>query len=261
MAFDRVRSAEDRLADSTWHRGERVGFWLTVATLGCFTFAWFGIHALRQFHTARRSVDESWAVVWGVVAGVSMSVGGGLDFSTDAAAAISMLVWTVRLGSVFHVYVDHTARMRDLADREVERERSMIASVLGGHGGPGGPASQGRPGPAVGGRFEVPASDPFAAGRPTTPAPAPAAPTPPVRGRSWGRLGHGAPAPDSGRRLESPAPPPGPRATAGAPADGTPDAPVWVPGLEPLEPRDAVRGRRDGRGDPAAPPSGRVLDL
>src|SRR5699024_5527072 len=85
MAFARVRSAEDRLADSTWHRGERVGFWLTVATLGCFTFAWFGIHALRQFHTTRRSVDESWAVVWGIVAGVSMSFGGGLDFSTDAA--------------------------------------------------------------------------------------------------------------------------------------------------------------------------------
>lgn len=260
MAFDRVRSAEDRLADSTWHRGERVGFWLTVATLGCFTFAWFGIHALRQFHTARRSVDESWAVVWGIVAAVSMSAGGGLDFSTDAAAAISVLVWAVRLGSLFHVYVDHSARMRDLAQREVERERALIADVLGT------PPAAGRPRPGVGGRFDAPADDPFVIGRQTTsvpqrPAP-PARPAPdaPVRGRSWGRLGHGAPAPDRGRRLESPAPPAGAAPGAGS-ADGAPQAPTWVPGLEPLDPLGPARARHDGRSDPAAPPSGRVLDL
>lgn len=270
MSLGRVRSVAERLEDRSWHRGERVGLWLTVLTAGCFTFAWFGIHALRQFHTDRRARDESWAAVWGGVALVSWWFGGGLLFATTPEAGISVLIWAVRLGSLFHVYLDHTSRMTRLAEQEVARERDMIASVLGERAGFGGqaafgglPAAGGRGASAVGrgasrgGRFEVPADDPFVVGR-VDPVPGPAAPAPPVRGRSFGRLSKGAPAADQGRRLESPAPPAQP---AAPPADGLPDVPLWVPELEPLEPGQAPRTGRDGRGDPAAPPSGRVLDL
>ncbi|QIK84094.1 hypothetical protein [Sanguibacter sp. HDW7] len=259
MSLGRVRSVEDRLEDRSWHRGERVGFWLTVLTAGCFTFAWFGVHALRQFHTDRRERDESWAALWGGVALVSWWFGAGLMFETTQQAGISVLVWALRLGSLFHVYLDHGARMTRLAEQEVAREREMISSVLEGQAAFGGlPASGGRSAAGGGrvaprgGRFEVPAQDPFVLGRVEPPPP------PPVRGRSWGRLGAGAPAADLGRRLESPAPPAQPEVL---PADGLPDAPLWVPGLEPLEPGQAPRPGRDGRGDPAAPPSGRVLDL
>lgn len=260
MAFDRVRSAEDRLADSAWHRGERIGYWIMLVTLGCVTFAWFGIHALRQFHTAGRDRDETWAAVWGGVALVSWWLGAGLVFGTTQEAGISVLVWALRIGSLFHVHADHVARMRARALDEVARERTMITDALG-HPGlrpagqhPAGPRPTSRAqAPATvqgGGRFGAPDTDPFAAGPHDVGAVRDA-----PRGRSWGRLGTGAPAPGRGRRLESPAPDPW---AAGLPADDASGTPMWVPGLEP---GDATPRGGDGRGDPAAPPSGRILDL
>jgi len=272
MQAGHVRTAAERLADPRWRPGERVAFWLTVATLGCFTFLWFGLHALRQFHTARRERDEAWAVVWGTVAFVSWWNGAGLELGTTRDAAVSLLVWALRLGSLLHVHLDHTARMAAAAAAEVAREQAMIDDALAERrpqvAGPVG---------SWGGRFDAPEADPFATGRtvgapeaPRPAAPRPAAPRPATartgsahtpRGRTWGRPEKGAPPLGQGRRLETPAPHPAVDPAA-IPGEGSEGAPTWIPGLEPRGAEDLrADAERDGRGDPAAPPTGRVLDL
>ncbi|MGP7960423.1 hypothetical protein ACTVCO_06385 [Sanguibacter sp. A247] len=270
MSLGRVRSVDERVDDPHWSHGQRVAFTMTVATLGIFTFAWFGLHAMRQFHTHRRDRDESWAAVWGVIAGISWVYGGGLAFATTEESFVSVLVWAVRFASLLHVYADHGARLRERAAAEVEREYSMIASGLGDAGVRPDVLPLPGTGPAGVGRFESPAADPFAVGRrPDAPPPAPAPRA--GRGRTWGALSKGAPALQTGRRLESPAPPPAPASLPDAQPVGAGDAaplgaeaPMWIPGLEPLDLADEqrrARGARSGKGDPAAPPSGRVLDL
>lgn len=265
MSLGRVRSVEERLVDPSWHPGERIGYWLTLATLGCFTWVWFGAHALRQFHTASRERDESWAAMWGLVALVSWWFGAGLAFGTAREAGISVIVWAVRLGSLFHVQASHAARRRARAVAEVAREQSMVVDALGHPGlAPGVPGASRSDGgvagtvPAPGGRFGAPDADPFTAG--TSAAgerdAGPARGTPSVvRGRSWGRQSKGEPDARRGRQLESPVPDPW---AAGVPTDDGSGTTMWVPGLEP---EDAPRRGTDGRGDPAAPPSGRRLDL
>lgn len=286
MSLGRVRSVDERVADPQWCHGQRFALVLTVATLGSFTFVWFTVHALRQFHTSTRDRDEMWAAVWGVVAVVSWWLGGGLAFATTEESLVSLLVWAVRLGSLLHVHADHRSRLRARAAAEVEREHSLIGSGLGAAGlRPGGTPVLGMPGtiaagpvpprpvsagPPGDGRFGAPSADPFAVGRPPAAPPrAPVAAPRAGRGRTWGALSKGAPELQAGRRLESPAPPPVPAApwappdAAGAPAPAA-EAPTWIPGLEPLSPADAPRLGRPGQGGsgaPAAPPSGRKLDL